>query len=372
MRNLARLFLVTTALLSPGSAFAFPEMVRHHYVNCNACHVNPNGGGLLSEYGRGMSGEVLSTWHYENESLFLHGLVKQEKMPSFLNVGGDLRALQLHHETKAVREGRYILMQSRLEAAATVGPVTADIGYFAPDAMNHIHGELAHYYVLGSFTETLQLKAGRFLPAFGINDPHHTLSTRAALGFGYGSERDGVEAHYSGEQWHAALGWSKSRTESLVREKERALNAQIEKFFADSYRVGLSLWTGDSDLRRRWLVSLHGILGFTEHFYLSDETAWQNAQAKTNGLLLGPTVTGVYHFDRLGYEVLQGLHVTGISDISQSDVTAPNALTVLLGGGPVWYPRPHFEIEAIFSQRKILKTSMDWEDYAWIMLHYYL
>ncbi len=44
----------------------------------------------------------------------------------------------------------------------------------------------------------------------------------------------------------------------------------------------------------------------------------------------------------------------------------------MAGGGPVWYPRPHFELELMFTQRRILRTSPDWEDYAYLMFHYYL
>lgn len=366
------LLLLFSLWAGSAPAHAFPEMVRDHYVNCNACHVNPNGGALLTDYGRGMSGEVLSTWHYGNEGGLLHGFFDPEKFPKWLNLGGDLRALQLHHETKDVKEGRYILMQSRLEAAVTAGPITADVGYFAPDALNHIHGELDHYYLLGTINDYVQVKGGRFLPAFGINDPHHILSTRQGLGFGFGSERDAVEGQYSGEQWHAALGGSVSRPESLVRERERALNAQLEKFFSDSYRVGVSLWTGSSELRRRWLASLHGIFGFSDRFYLEDETTWQNAQAKVGEIYPGSTVTGIYHFDRIGYEPIQGLHITGISDISESDVTQTNSLALMLGGGPVWYPRPHFEIELVATRRLLRQTSQDWDTYAWLMLHYYL
>jgi hypothetical protein len=362
--------IAVSALLLSETANAFPEMVRHHYVNCNACHVDPNGGALLSAYGRGMSGEVLSSWHKENESSLLHGAIKE--MPEWLNIGGDLRALQLHHENAQVREGRYILMQTQLEAALTKGPLTADVAYFAPDAQNHVHGELTHYYLMGNFSDTLQLKAGRFKPAFGINDPHHIFSTRQLLGFGYGMERDAVEGHYSGEQWHAALGWSVSRPQSLVAQRERAIYGQVEKFFSDSYRVGMSVWSGWSDQRRRWLASLHGIFGFTEHFYWEDETAWQNAQAKVGDLYPGPTTTGIYHFDRLGVEVLQGLHVTGISDISLTDVQNPNTQLWMLGGGPVWYPRPHFELELVGTRRRVLQTSQDWETYAYLMFHYYL
>ncbi len=366
MGLLAAVFL----FLLPQAAHAFPEMLRHHYVNCNACHVNPNGGGLLTEYGRGMAGEVLSTWQYENESLFLHGLIKPDKMPKFLNIGGDIRAVQVHRETKQVREGRYVLMQTSVETGLTAGPITAVGALGRPDSENHIQGGITRYYLLGNLSDSMQVKAGRFLPAFGINDPHHILVTRQALGFGFGSERNAVEAHYSGEQWHAAAGVSKSRLDSAVAQEERAVSLQVEKFFLDSYRVGFSLWKGESDQQKRWLWSLHAMLGFTEHFYFLAETTWQK---KMSLLAAGlPYQTGIFHFGRLGYEVYKGIHIFGLENISQTVLSDPSSLMVQLGGGTVWYPRPHLEFELVYSQRKILKQSPSFEDYAYLMLHYYL
>ncbi len=46
-------------LLAP-LCLGFPEMVRHGYVNCVACHMSPDGGGVLTPYGRSLSKELLS------------------------------------------------------------------------------------------------------------------------------------------------------------------------------------------------------------------------------------------------------------------------------------------------------------------------
>src|SRR5438128_3814131 len=35
-----------------GRALALPTMVRLGYTNCAACHISPQGGGLLSAYGK--------------------------------------------------------------------------------------------------------------------------------------------------------------------------------------------------------------------------------------------------------------------------------------------------------------------------------
>lgn len=356
-------------IFSAPAAQAFPELIRHHYVNCNACHVNPNGGGLLTEYGRGMSSEILSTWSYENESLFLHGALKPDKMPKWLNIGGDVRGVQTHRETRRVKEGKYILMQGQLEAGVTAGPVTAVAAFGKPDRENHLHGEFTRFYLLGNLSELVQVKAGRFLPAFGINVPQHIVATRQPLGFGYESERNAAEVHYSGEQWHLAIGGSESRMESAVRSQELAVNAQVERFFADKYRVGLNLWRGKSDTHRRLLVGAHGILGFTEKLYFMGEGAVQVKQAL---LPSAPEETGIFHFGRLGYELFKGFHLLAVEDIAETNRSNPSSLTMSYGGGLLWYPRPHFEFELLYTQRKALQVSREFEDYAYLMFHYYL
>lgn len=350
-------------------AYAYPEMLRHHYVNCNSCHVSPNGGGLLNDYGRGMASEVLSTWNYENESLFLHGVLKPGKLPAAVNIGGDVRALQVHRETKAVREGRYILMQAQVEAAVTAGPFTAVGAFGQPDAENHLDSGFPRFYLMANATDNLQIRAGRFVPAFGLNIPHHTYATRGPLGFGYDGARTTIEANYSGDQWHGALSASESRTNPRNGERERGVAFQLEKFIGDKYRVGISSWNGQSGLSKRWVNSVHGILGFREDLYLLSELAWQSrrvtqpAAARENGL---------YQFNRFGYEVTKGLHLLALQEFSKTNLKRADSQTISYGAGVLWYPRPHFEFELTFNQRKILRAGPGFEDYAYLMAHYYL
>jgi hypothetical protein len=53
MKRILLLAFLTCGLFRP-SAFALPTMIRVGYVNCAACHVSPQGEGLLSAYGRGI------------------------------------------------------------------------------------------------------------------------------------------------------------------------------------------------------------------------------------------------------------------------------------------------------------------------------
>lgn len=357
------------ALVFSSLVFAFPEMVRHHYVNCNSCHVNPSGGGLLNEYGRGMASEILSTWSLENESLFLHGALKPEKMPKALNIGGDIRGVQVHREDANVREGRFILMQSSLEAGLSAGPFTAVASFGKPNRQNQIEAEFTRFYLLANPLDTIQFKVGRFVPSFGIATAHHTVPTRQSLGFGYDSERNTMEVHWSAESWHSAFSASQSRLQSRVAEVERGASFQLERFFLDKYRVGASFWNGESDRQKRWISSIHGIFGFTEKFYYLTEAALQSKRQKSLNAL---RENGIYRFGRLGYEIHKGVHLLLLEELSKTNLKRSNSLNVAFGVGALWYPRPHFEFELAFQQRKFLQTSKDFEDYAYLMMHYYL
>ena len=111
-------------LLGLAKADAFPELIRHGYVNCSACHVSPAGGGVLTPYGRGLSNEIVSRWGTEKETLPLHGLVPLEKVQDCLFLGGDLRGVQTQYENNLVKDGQWIPMQAQAEVAARAGTLT--------------------------------------------------------------------------------------------------------------------------------------------------------------------------------------------------------------------------------------------------------
>ena len=94
-RALPPLLVVVGFFALSSVARAFPELIRHGYVNCLTCHVSPSGGGALNDYGRTFSGEGLSTWTSKNEESVLEGLVKRKQIPAWLSVGGDVRAGQI-------------------------------------------------------------------------------------------------------------------------------------------------------------------------------------------------------------------------------------------------------------------------------------
>ena len=91
MQKLAKtLFLVCSLFWVRTQAFSYPEMIRHGYVNCTSCHVSPTGGGTLTEYGRSLAEEVMSSWSAPGEARFLYGTLPTNQRFQF---GGDIRGL---------------------------------------------------------------------------------------------------------------------------------------------------------------------------------------------------------------------------------------------------------------------------------------
>lgn len=360
----------TSILASPPMTHAFPEMVRHNYVNCNACHVSPAGGGLLNEYGRMTAAEVLSSWGSPEEAMFLFGAPDPSKLTKALNLGGDVRVLQVHREDRAVREGRFIPMQASIEGALTIGPITAVGSFLRPKRDRSFAKEFTRYYLMGNVLESLQVRAGHFVPSFGLNVPYHTVVTRDRLGFGMESERDTAEAHWSGELWHGAVSVSESRADSRVAEKEKGISGQAEIFFADSHRLGASVWRGESERQKRVLAGAHGLFGFTHSLYWLTEMTVQSKRGKVaRG---ADRETGIFHFSRLGYELTKGLHALALEEFAKTDLSRPSTQFQSVGVGGLWYPRPHLELELTFNQRRSFQFSPEWEDYAYLLVHFYL
>lgn len=104
--NLARplSFLVLSLFLNSNPAWAFIENTVKGYPNCMACHVSPRGGGLLNDYGRSVSNEMMSTWQIDGFEPPLGGLVENSERVTY---GGHLRTIQTRSEDERRTLGRF-------------------------------------------------------------------------------------------------------------------------------------------------------------------------------------------------------------------------------------------------------------------------
>lgn len=346
--------------------FAYPEMIRHAYVNCTACHISPAGGGVLTPYGRSLSAEILSTFGTEKEAQLFHGALSTEKIDEWLSVGGEYRGLQYHYENDQRKDGQWVDMQALLEFAIKVKQWTFDLAFGSFEQNSKWKSDSSRFFVMYQPTDAWSFRAGQFKPQFGLNIPQHNSPTRGFLGLGTNQERNSFEAQYSDETWTQVSTYSETISKSSSRNIEKSMAFKLERVFSDTLKPGFSFWKGESDTVKRQMLSVHGLLGFTKSFFLLTELVWQEQESKPSKAITHTAAT----YNKLGYELHKGVVGFLLLDSQFNNLKETQDKTLHYGAGVQFFPRPHFALEGTWTREQTLANKEG--DYAWLLLHYYL
>jgi hypothetical protein len=405
-------FIAGAGLGYSPSAHAFPENVRHGYVNCSSCHINPNGGGQLNDYGRQLSAAIQSHGRFFFESAnaetdaaaaasaakpakasggvaelgdagpeveFLYGHVPH---PEWLKLGGDARFLQLFEETRTVSQARFITMQLDLEGAVTVGKLTMDAtvgrddpafyGTRDPGFWDYLVSR--RHYALLQLTDEFYVMGGRYWKPYGINDARHIsvtkrgLGTRAGTGWDFGTESYNTQVGFQNERFSVTGFWDFGRFGDAGKAIEHGGGLTASIALHDTYKIGASYFNGATDSLRRNVFGPWAILGFTEHFYLRTEQDFVSSHDRPSQA----SALGYFQDTRLGYELTQGFHVYGEQQYAVRDFSASDSRQQIYGVGVLYYPRAHWELEANYRKIRVEAVHQGFTDSLYLLGHYYL
>ena len=258
-RAIARLVAVVAFLLvlaAPTIAQAYPWMIRHDTSNCQTCHVDPSGAGMLTQYGR-IQSEQLLRMHYGDKPKgskmgnFLFGIVD---LPKEMLLGGSLRTLLLHMMPKGEKATtNFILMQADLRAAVRAGPLraSASIGYSDTGgslaAITHMQDanivSREHWLGLAFDNDAWLVRAGRMNLPFGIRDINHQLFVRQGTRTDINDKQQhGVALAYTGKEGIRAelMGILGNYQVSPDAFRERGYSALLEYTLVERTAVGVS------------------------------------------------------------------------------------------------------------------------------------
>lgn len=379
-------YLILFLVVAGTKAFAYPEMTRHGYTQCISCHTTQVGGNLLTPYGRSLSRELLSQQTLggkesaEGDEAFAYGLVQP---PEWLTLGGDIRTLQMFVESKQASRGRFMIMQVDFDASAQwrgwrafgslgrIEPVDPDAT--AKDFVISPRHGMEYRFTPEDSDNRLTLRAGRFLPAYGINFPEHTYITRRLLDYTPNDPNPAME-RYAGE-----LSWSNQFVNVIATgilghmegEEFRADKGgtfQISTQVRDKSKFGLNYYTTDRepvgrDVFTRKMYGMFAHIAFSERWYGMLEVDRPQNQADKWGL------TDLF---KVGFEIHQGLHLLAIQEYGNADIKNPNPKEEAYSLGAQWFPRPHFDFYGIYRRERNTARSNDWQDVVWLIGHFYL
>jgi hypothetical protein len=210
------LALIFTVLLTKNAA-GYAWMVRHEYAGCSACHVDPDGAGLLTEYGRAQ-GETLLRTHYGSGEVEEPGKVKDFlwglfATPDWLLLGGSLRpAVLTVHADGAPASTSLILMEGDLRAGIRAGGFRASVSAGAistQGSLASIAGPFVsreHWAGYAWDDDAFMVRAGRMNLPFGIRSIEHPFWVRATTRTDINDEQQhGVSFDYTGSLWRGSL-----------------------------------------------------------------------------------------------------------------------------------------------------------------------
>jgi hypothetical protein len=233
---------VTVALVcgSAAVAHAYPQFQVNKEKACGACHISPAGGGLLDGMG-GLTAEELGQW--ETNPGLLYGKLE---LPEWLFLGGDFRSASGLHNPGSSADFAFIPMQAELAGAGKFDSLTvyATLGVAFPREGKPSNAILAreHWLMYRSADggePGIYVRAGRFMPVYGLRYAEHVLYTR----------RYGGQPLY-GETYGISGGWLSPD-----------LEVHLTVFMRDRLRKDYALERGDGG-------ALYAEKRFGDHFAL--------------------------------------------------------------------------------------------------------
>ncbi len=357
-------------LFVASASWAYLENVVHGYQNCRACHISPNGGDLLTDYGRSLSRELMSTWGWRNSEQALFGALPENEK---FRAGGDFRAIQTAIENRRMRRGEFFLMQQNLELAYRLGntwlvstfgtqegPGTAqDKGRFLSE----------RHYALIEPSELTTMRVGKYRIQYGLNDSNHTRFIKSELGFGSLSETYNLEVGFSGEKHELFLTSGLGRLDEPRTESERSISAFYGYSLGGQSKVGANALLGEGTSQRRFLGGIWAILAPWPKTLLITELDFERAHRAANSKKATERAAGLV---KIAQSVHRGISTYLVYEHLQADLKDPKTVVTSPGIGVQWLPFPHFEVQAEIQNRVHAARPDQGTEIGWILLHFYI
>mgnify|MGYP003672507391 CR=1 FL=1 len=361
--------LLLLIFIAPSISLAYVENVTHGYVNCMACHVSQSGGGVLTDYGRSLSKELMSTWAgWDGIERPLFGAVSNTEA---VKIGGNFRTIQTHLKNDNNSQGRNFVMQQNIEVAArymdlwVVATAGVQGGPSQTPTKNDFLSE--RHYISWDVTDEIKLRGGKFRRNYGLNDPTHTRLTKSPLGFGSNSESYQLEFSKFSETDEIFLATDFGDiNDPKTTTNEKSFLINYARYIEGKSKLGVNYLYGETGASRRNLFGIYSIQKIPNEFYFKGEIDYQqNFSGETKTNLLASTLT-------FGYQGFKGLLPYFVVDFLQRDLKQHNTRTDLAGLGFQWFPLAHFEFQVEYHKRNDRTPRKVTSDVSWLMFHFYL
>jgi len=285
--------LIGIALLCATPARALPTMIRLGYTNCAACHINPQGGGPLNEYGRGIDqAQSLRGGEYqpiEREWLKLVNLDVNGRVTQ------DLRAVFQDQGTFASHETTTNVFRPRLmyrnatdlsHGFRISGTITADGELTPRPTLTYDPATRASTFFVNSAlvsyrpVEGFEIAAGRDQLPSGVNVPDLSFYIKSRNRLGYYDAPAQVKMFWWGKHYQITpFAYTRAGNE-VQGEAEHGAGTLAEVDISGHQRaiIGVTALRGKATNGDRRLVGGYARLGFGKWGILAEHDVTQRTR----------------------------------------------------------------------------------------------
>lgn len=367
-------FILISLFILAFKANAFVENTVKGYANCMACHVSPNGGGILTDYGRSLSTELMSTWKvtkgFENP---FYGAVKNTKKIKF---GGQYRILQAYIENDQVKIKKQFTMQNNLEFAVKymkaffVGALGVREG---PDRTPEKGKFLSErHYVLWETSGDSRLRVGKFRQHFGINQPNHTRFVKGNLGFGSNSETYNLEftKFYEWGEINTSLSLGNFFGKIEDDNNKRNIVFNFTHYLEGDSRLGIGFLMGKNNQFKRNIYGFNAVHSIFKKWILRSEIDFEQKNLISNNSYEEQT-EGLYGDNQIGYRLFKGGMAYLLYEYAQENLSKSETQVNSPGIGFQFLPIPHVELQFEYQMRTYKSDPGNPEHRSFITFHLY-
>ncbi len=367
----ARSLLVLAVLAGAGPAAAEPIFLSRQYARCTTCHFSPTGGGLLTPYGRSLSREELSTTGATgsaggaHEQAFLWGALGDTGP---LSLGIDLRPAHLDIDAAGTDSTRDFFMTASLQAAYRKDRFTVYGEFGRQPRSSGAEYDSSEHWVSYQDEKGRGIRAGRFLPAYGVRFADHTAFNRGPLGFDSYDQLYAVELSYATDHHLLQLTAGPGLADAIVDDDGRRAFTATGRYQKDlgarRSLVVSGLYRAASDLSPR--TGGGGLaFGIAPSSRL---TIWSEADARfEQGRSGSPAWTLV---NETSYEVHRGVWLRASPQLRTEPGDA-SAGVFRIAFSLDLLPRTHLNLGASYYRDKLRQTDLVFRTFL-LQLHLYL
>ncbi|MFO0694089.1 MAG: hypothetical protein U0230_11075 [Polyangiales bacterium] len=360
-------FVAVSAIHTP-KASAYTWMIRHGYTSCATCHVDPSGGGLLTQYGRAQGALIMSQrWGLSDETSIKRGeYLMGVPTPENWSLGGDLRAGFYGYQIQGNPwTANFVLMQAdlgaaymrgRFRGAATLG-VATDGAFSAAIAGGSGARLVSRTFWVGAdlgADHNYLVRAGRINVPYGLRTIEHKFYARMMTQTDINvSQEYGVTLAYTGQNLRGEfMGILGNYSISPDSRRQRGYSGYLEYSPTERIAIGASsLFTyagADANPTADPTTNNQNVFRFAEGaflryspvewFVLSAEGNWIRHKDDTY------SANGMASYVQGDFEPVQGLHLIGTFETMKS-VLGPSLPYSYGGWASVqWFFFPHADL----------------------------